>query len=237
MDSDLPLSDDDLAAIRAADTPSICNAIEVVHGRRGFQGFTRGTILAAQPALPAIFGVARTAVIAGRLPPDEPPEIVRQRRMDYYRYMAHAPQPAVCVLQDDDYPDCVGAYWGEVNTAIHKGFGLQGALTNGVMRDLGDLEPGFQVLAGSIGPSHGWVHIRSFDTPVTVFGLTVHPGDVVHADRHGAVVIPPAVLPELPRALDTMREREALVLGPARSPGFDFDTFEAAWTAFENARV
>ena len=105
------------------------------------------------------------------------------------------------------------------------------------MRDLGDLPEGFPVVAGSIGPSHGFVHVLEIAVPVTVFGLTVAPGDLVHADRHGAVVIPPEVVPGLAAAIGKLRATEPLVLGPARQPGFDFAAFEAAWTAFENART
>jgi hypothetical protein len=60
---------------------------------------------------------------------------------------------------------------------------------------------------------------------------------LVHADRHGAVVIPLDVIPMLSAAIRKMHETEALVLVPARGPGFDFAAFEAAWTAFEKART
>ena len=69
--------------------------------------------------------------------------------------MSEGPRPAVAVVEDVDGADAIGAYWGEVNTNVHKSLGLDGALTNGVMRDLGDLPDGFPVLAGSVGPSHG----------------------------------------------------------------------------------
>ena len=120
---------------------------------------------------------------------------------------------------------------------MHKGFGMAGALTNGVMRDLGDLAPGFPVVAGSIGPSHGFVHVLENAVPVTIFGLRVAPGELVHADRHGAVVVPPEVIPRLAGAIARMQATEKLVLGPARAPGFDFAAFEAAWSAFEAART
>ena len=234
----LPMIDDDLLALlRGADTPTVCNAIEVVQGKRGFAGFTRGTMLASHPAAPAMVGYAVTAKISGIAPPTEPAPAIRARRMDYYRMMAEAPKPAVAVIEDVDFPGCVGAYWGEINTEVHKGLGLVGALTNGVMRDLGDLPDGFPVVAGSIGPSHGFVHVLENATPVTVFGLTVAPGDLVHADRHGAVVVPPEVLSGLAAGIGKLRDTEGLVLGPARQPGFDFAAFEAAWTAFENART
>ena len=226
-----------LELLRRVDTPSVCNAIEVAQGRRGFDAFTRGTMLCSAPEEPAVVGYAATARISALRPPTEDPATIRTRRMAYYRMMAEAPQPSVAVIEDVDFPDCVGAYWGEINTTVHKGFGMAGALTNGVMRDLGDLAPGFPVVAGSIGPSHGFVHVLENAVPVTIFGLRVAPGDLVHADRHGAVVVPPEVIPRLAGAIARMQATEKLVLGPARAPGFDFAAFEAAWSAFEAART
>ncbi|MCB1370535.1 MAG: RraA family protein [Rhodobacteraceae bacterium] len=226
-----------LELLRRVDTPSVCNAIEVAQGRRGFDAFTRGTMLCSAPGEPAVVGYAATARISALRPPTEDPATIRTRRMAYYRMMAEAPQPSVAVIEDVDFPDCVGAYWGEINTTVHKGFGMAGALTNGVMRDLDDLAPGFPVVAGSIGPSHGFVHVLENAVPVTIFGLRVAPGDLVHADRHGAVVVPPEVIPRLAGAIARMQATEKLVLGPARAPGFDFAAFEAAWSAFEVART
>ncbi len=224
-----------LALLRSVDTPTICNAIEVVQGKRGFNAFTRGTMLAS--AHGSVVGYAVTAQIAALAPPTEPPAVIRARRMAYYKAMHDAPKPSVAVIEDVDFPHAIGAYWGEVNTTIHKGFGMAGALTNGVMRDLGEMASDFPVIAGSIGPSHGFVHVRTIGQPVTVFGLTVAQGDLVHADRHGAVLIPPDVVAHLAGAIAKMQATERLVLDPARAPGFDFTAFEAAWAAFEAART
>ncbi|HIC67177.1 MAG TPA: RraA family protein [Paracoccus sp.] len=226
-----------LKRLRAVDTPTVCNAIEVAQGQRGFNAFTRGTVLCSDPAGGAIVGFARTARIAACRPSDEAPEVVRGRRMAYYRYMSEAPRPGIAVIEDLDGENAIGAYWGEINTEVHKGFGMAGALTNGVMRDLGDLPADFPVVAGSVGPSHGFVHVRDFDEPVTVFGLTIHPGDLVHADRHGAVVIPAGVIGRLEAAIDKLMATERIVLDAARAPGFDFDRFERAWSEFEAART
>lgn len=225
-----------LSLLRRVDTPTVCNAIEVIEGKRGFNRFTRGTVLCSDPAGGAIVGHARTARIRAATPPEEPAAVIRARRMDYYRHMDSGPRPALAVVQDLD-PAPVGAYWGEVNATIHKGFGLAGALTNGVMRDLGDLPAGFPIIAGSIGPSHGFVHVVDIAQPVTVFGLTIADGDLVHADRHGALVIPAGYEAALPKAIARLQATERLVLDPARAPGFDFAAFEAAWTAFEAART
>lgn len=230
------MTPDLLDLLRRVDTPTVCNAIEVVQGKRGFADFTRGTMVATEPGL-AVVGYAVTAQIAALAPPTEPQDIIRARRMAYYRAMHDAPKPSVAVIEDLDYPNSIGAYWGEVNTTIHKGFGMSGALTNGVVRDLGDLPAGFPVVAGSIGPSHGYVHVRSIGAPVRILGLTVRNGDLIHADRHGAVVVPADVIPALAAAIARMQATERLVLDPARAPGFDFAAFEAAWAAFEAART
>lgn len=225
-----------LELLQSVDTPTVCNAIEVAQGKRGFNAFTRGTMVINEPT-GVLVGYASTAKISAIAPPQEPPQVVRARRMAYYQQMSEAKQPSVCVIEDEDFPDAIGAFWGEVNTTIHKGFGVGGTLTNGVMRDLGDMAAGYPVVAGSVGPSHGFVHVTALNIPVNVFGLTIKPGDLVHADRHGAVVIPTDIVLDLERAIHKMQETERLVLEPARAPGFDFSAFETAWTAFEKART
>ena len=225
-----------LELLRKVDTPTVCNAIEVAEGKRGFNRFTRGTMLCSAPGEGAIVGYARTARIAAANPPQEPPEVIRARRMAYYKHMADGPLPSVAVVEDVDYPHAVGAFWGEINTSVHKGFGMVGALTNGVMRDLGDLPEGFPVVAGSIGPSHGFVHVREVGTPVTIFGMEVTVGDLIHADRHGALVVPQAVIATLEGAIRKLLETEGIVLEAARD-GFDFERFCEVWAQFEAARA
>lgn len=235
--AEMEIPDDLLQTMRHCDTPTICNAIEVAQGQRGFSDFTKATMLCSAPEDGPMVGFARTAKIAGRNPPNEPPEEIRARRMAYFRSMAAGPRPAIAVVEDADHPSCVAAWWGEVHSAVHKGLGMAGALTNGVMRDLGDMEPGFPLIAGSIGPSHGYVHVREFGTRVEIFGLSINEGDLVHADRHGALVVPPEVIPRLGAAIETLLATEQIILGPAREAGFDIEKLETAWAAFENART
>ena len=226
-----------LKLLQSVDTPTVCNAIEVAQGKRGFDAFTRGTMLCSAPDEPAIVGYARTAKIAAVKAPTEAPEVIKARRMAYYKHMADAPMPAVAVVEDTDFPDCIGAYWGEINTTVHKGFGLSGTLTNGVMRDLGDVPTGYPVIAGSIGPSHGFVHVQEIGTQVEIFGMTVTEGDLIHADRHGALVIPKDVIETLETSIEKLLSTETLILEPARSAEFDFEVFEEAWDTFEKSRT
>ena len=157
--------------------------------------------------------------------------------MQYFYHMASGEEPKIAVVEDVDFPNCVSAWWGEVHTTVHKGLGLAGAVTNGVMRDLGDLEPGFPVIAGSIGPSHAFVHATELATKVNIFGLEIEDGDLVHADRHGAIVIPPGVTNNLEASIKKLISTEHLILGPAREPNFNIKKLEIAWEKFEKART
>ena len=229
--------EDLLALLRSVDTPTVCNAIEVAQGRRGFNRFTRGTMQHSKPGDPALVGFARTAKISGLSPPTEPADVIRARRMDYFRSMAAGSGPTVAVVEDVDYPNCIAGWWGEVHVAVHKGLGLAGAVTNGVMRDLDVIDEGFPVLAGSIGPSHGYVHVVEIGTPVNIMGMRVQQDELIHADRHGALVIPADLILMLKQAIDKVVASEDIVLGPAREPGFDINKLEEVWAAFEAART
>ncbi len=224
--------------LKRYDTPTICNAVEVAQGKRGFTGFTHRTMEWSGLPEQRIVGYARTAHIAGRSPSDDAPEVARQRRMAYFRSMADGPRPGLAVIEDVDGAAALGAWWGEIHAQVHcRVFDLCGAVTNGVMRDLGDLPDDFPVLAGATGPSHGFVHVRAIGEPVEIFGMTVRQGDLIHADRHGAVSIPLDVLKKLPTALDTLSKAEAIILDPLKAGPVSFETFETLWAEFEKART
>lgn len=227
-----------IARLKSHDTPTICNAIEVVQGARGFSGFTRRTMVWTGSSHAPIVGFARTARIAGRNPPTETPERLGARRIDYFREMAIGERPGIAVIEDIDGDAAMGAWWGEIHAQIHsKVFGLSGVVTNGVVRDLGDLPKDFPILARSVGPSHGFVHVREIGVPVEVFGMHVVQGDLIHADRHGAVAIPVATLPDLGAALDQLLAAEAIIMGPLKDGDIDYARFEGLWAQFEKART
>ena len=225
-----------LAILRKTDTPTICNALEHVMGGRTAEGFTKTPVVSADASLPPIVGFARTAKIRASSPAQKPAAEVRALRMQYYEYVSAGDGPNLVVIEDTDGPHCIGGFWGEMQVAQHKGLGVAGTLTNGVLRDLGMLDPGYQVIAGSIGPSHAFVHVTDLDVPVTVFGMHVKPGDLIHADRHGAVVIPAAHSEKMPAAIDIVMRKEVPVLKAARAPGFTVEKLRAAWLEADDIR-
>ena len=226
-----------LSLLQKVDTPTVCNAIEVAQGKRGFSDFTRDTMIPSDPKNKAIVGFARTARIKALEPSEEEVEVLRSRRMAYYKYMSNVEKPSIAVVEDLDFPKAVGAYWGEINCTIHKSFGLSGTLTNGVMRDLDDLPSEYPVIAGSIGPSHAFVRVEEIDVEVNIFGLMVNPNDLVHADKHGALVIPNDTISHLENAIIELMDTEKLILNPARKDKLSFSDFEKAWKSFENSRT
>ncbi len=216
------------------DTPTIANALEIAAGRRSTEGFTRKTIIAANPKLKPIVGYARTAMIRSSTPFD--PKTRRDKLLAYYEYISQPIQPSVAVIQDIDNTPGLGAFWGEVNTNIHWGLGCVGALTNGSMRDLEMMQPQFQCLAASLSPSHAWVHVADFGVKVDVCGLFVTDGDIVHADHHGAVVIPADLLEKLPAAIDLMARKEKVLLDAANAPGFNMEKLRAAMATSDGVK-
>ena len=224
----------DLEALREFDSPTICNALELVVPARRAMGFTRRPLIAAFPNLKPVVAFARTAIIRSREPHPRSREEATRVRLAYYEQIAAQPLPSIAVIQDIDGPDQgFGAFWGEVQSNVHKGLGCLGVVTDGSVRDLDAMASGFFVLAGSIMPSHAHVHLVDFGGTVSVAGMIVSPNDVIHADRHGAVVIPPEAIKELPAAVDLLARREKVIIDAAKAPGFSVARLRQAFTEQE----
>ena len=223
------LSAAELAALAKLDTPTICNALEIVAPERRAAGFTVRPLVCAFPDLPPMIGYARTATIRSTRPAGRPAADLRRQRAAYYEYVGGGPDPRICVIQDLDGDAAgFGAFWGEVQSNIHKALGCLGVVTDGSVRDLPQVAPGFQMLARMIAPSHAHVHLVDFGTQVNVAGMLVQSGDLVHADRHGAVVIPLAAARQVAAAADLCARREAVVLAACRRPDFTPATLQRA---------
>ena len=214
------LSRDALERLATFDTPTICNALEhVVPATRG-AGFTHRPLLCGFPDHAPIVGYARTATLRSKAAPSGSHAELRSLRAAYYRYVESGPRPSIVVIEDLDGADAgYGAFWGEVHSAIHAGLGAIGLVTNGSVRDLPQWAPGFQFLAGCVAPSHAFAEVVAFAGPVEVAGMRVRDGDLVHADRHGAVVIPPEAVDGIAAAAARVAAREARILAVARAPG------------------
>jgi regulator of RNase E activity RraA len=219
-----------LEALRAFDTPTICNALEIVVPARRAIGFTRRPLVACFPEMKPVIGFARTAMIRSREPHPRDRDSANRIRLGYYEHIAAEPLPSLSVIQDIDAPDTgFGAFWGEVQTHVHKGLGCIGVITDGSVRDLDAMAEGFFVLAGSVMPSHAHVHLVEFGGTVSVGGMVVSANDIIHADRHGAVVVPPEAVSKIPEAVDLLTRRERVIIEASKQPGFSIEQLRRAF--------
>jgi regulator of RNase E activity RraA len=221
------LSEIQFKFLRSIDTPTVCNLIEIVAPERRGAGYTASHLHCPFPELPPMVGFAKTVTIRARDPVSGPSYM--QKRMDYLDYVAAAPRPSVVVAEDKDEPPGYGAFWGEVQTNVHKALGCLGTVTNGSIRDIPTVAEGFQILAGSIAPSHAYVHVVEFGVSVTIYSMEVKSGDLIHADRHGAVVVPVEKIDAMQAALDGLMKQEARIVAAARAPGAGVETIKAAF--------
>jgi regulator of RNase E activity RraA len=116
-----------------------------------------------------------------------------------------------------------------VQTHVHAGLGCAGLITDGSVRDIDAMAPNFIVLAGSIMPSHAHVHLVDFGGTVSVFGMLVSPNDIIHCDRHGAVVVPYDAVEKIPAAVDLLTRREKVVIEASKRPGFSIEDLRKAF--------
>jgi regulator of RNase E activity RraA len=209
------ISESQFAFLRSIDTPTVCNLMEIVAPERRGSFYTVKHLHCPFPDLPPMVGFAKTVTMRAR--DKVSGSSYMAKRMDYLDYVAAAPQPGIAVIEDLDDPAGFGAFWGEVQSNVHKALGCLGTITNGSIRDIPQIAEGFQMLAGSLSPSHAYVHVEDFGIPVTIHGMAVKSGDLIHSDRHGAIVVPINTIDGMKEAADKLAAAEAKIIAAAKS--------------------
>jgi regulator of RNase E activity RraA len=223
------VTESQFAFLRSIDTPTVCNLLEVVAPERRGHGYTVKHLHCPFPDLPPIVGFAKTVTFKSKdkVPLGEAGYM--QKRLDYLDYVGGVPQPSVMVMHDLDGEHIgFGAFWGEVQSNIHKALGALGVVTDGSIRDIPAIAPGFQMLAAAIVPSHAYVHVVDFGIDVNVAGMATKSGDLIHADRHGAVVVPVNTIDGMQAAAEKLAATEARIIAAARAPGANAASIKAA---------
>jgi len=129
---------------------------------------------------------------------------------------AQLPGPAVMVYQDLDDP-VISATFGEVMCSVYKAFGARGLITSGAGRDLEQVENiGFPTFTSGAICAHGYCHTLAVNVPVTVGGICVYPGDLLHGDLNGVTTIPHEMASEIPEACDGLAAAEKIILDYVR---------------------
>jgi 4-hydroxy-4-methyl-2-oxoglutarate aldolase len=226
------LSDSQLKAIRLVDTCTLTDAIATLKVRLRNQGYSNGCIRCIFENPVPMVGYA----VTGRIRSAEPPVMGRRfvERSDWLKYITTLPEPRVVVLQDVDHTPGNGAFWDEVHARIHLRLGCVGAITNGAVRDLPRIQPmGFYLYAGNVSAAQSYAHIIDMGEPVEVGGLAINPGDLIHGDTHGFVLVPREVVQELPEAAARVLRIRQRIAELCSSPGFSIEKLKGLLTELE----
>src|SRR6476646_2279273 len=215
-----------LAALARYDSPTLANAIETFDIQPRDVGFADSRIRCMFPELGRMVGYAATATIVARGAPPE--DWAGAGNNALYSHVRTVQAPRIVVVKDLDDPPAHGSLWGEVHATIFGALGCVGCVTDGSVRDLDEARGmGFHFFAAGPSVSHAYVRVETIGEPIEIGGLTVAPGDLLHADQHGVLKIPLDIAAELPAAADRVIETEQALLRWVRSDDFDPDGLAA----------
>ena len=214
---------EELDALRQFDTCMIANAIEKFNVRLRNTGFTNGKIHCMFPDAAPLVGYA----VTGRLRSGDAPiaGAFFRDRGDLWTRILETSAPRILVLEDVDEKPGRGAFVGDMHAAILNALGCVGYVTNGAVRELSSVgKIGIQLFAGSVAVSHAYAHIFDIGTAVTVDGMEVHTGTLLHGDQHGIVTIPAEIATEVPNVAAKLQRSEQEVIEFCRSENFSVAT-------------
>jgi regulator of RNase E activity RraA len=223
----------DLDLLARYDTPTISNTIELFEVRPRSEGYMDGRIRACFPEMPPAVGYASTATMRCAIP---------RREGDVYSSLdeqlarfSELPGPPVVVYQDLDDP-AVAATFGEIMCTTYKSFGAVALITSGAARDLDQVRRlGFPCFSNGAISSHGCSHIVDLHRTVRVGGLTVQPGDLIHADCNGVTNIPLDIAADVAQAAGEFCAAESILLDYLKSGSPDVRSFREAREAMMSA--
>jgi regulator of RNase E activity RraA len=217
----VPLTTQEVEALKKITSPSVANAIETFKVRPREQGNLSSDIRALFPEMGPMVGYAVPCVIRAE---QGPIEGHRASTYGWWDFVLTIPAPRVIVVHDLDDPRGQGAQWGEVQANIHRALGCVGVVTDGSVRDLDEVRAlGFQFCAAHVSVSHANVHMVDFGIPIKVGGVLVKPGDLIHGDQHGVCTIPHDIDTKIPEAIAKVEADEREIISVCQSPGFTAD--------------
>ncbi len=211
------LTHSELLELARWNTPTIYNGWEQITScDAGAEGFNLEECCDFMPQMGPMVGYAVTLKIE---PSVKEHKTVETAWADYREYIASLPEPKIVVIEDLDKPRVIGSFWGEVNSNTHRALGCVGTITDGAIRDVDEMcNAGFKALAQRLCVGHAHVVPVEWNVPVEVFGTGVGPGQLIHADKHGFLVIPEEDQESLLEAARFMDSNECqTVIAAARS--------------------
>jgi 4-hydroxy-4-methyl-2-oxoglutarate aldolase len=207
--------------LKTVDTPTLCNAIELLGVRKHHEGFTPLELRCLFPELGRTIGYAVTAQVES-MTQMEPRD--NRTFLDLYTLVEKSPKPAIVVLQEIGGHGNYAAHAGEVMTTIFHRLGAIGLVSDCGVRDIPEVRRlGFQYFARGTVASHANYRIARVGVPVQILGLVIQPGDLLHGDENGLALVPKEKRDAIPEMVDRIRGREGKLLDYVRGPGFTLD--------------
>ena len=185
------MSHQEMLELRRWNTPTVYNGWEqITSGNPGKDAFNLEECTDFMPQMGAMVGRAVTLVVQ---PGNAEHKTTRPTAWsDYRQWIASVPGPKIVVVQDLDKPGVIGSFWGEVNSNVHRALGCVGTITDGAIRDVDEMAyAGFKAIARRLCVGHAFAWPVSWGHEVEVFGTRIKPGQLIHADKHGFIAIPP----------------------------------------------
>lgn len=217
------LTEEQIQALKDIDTPTVCNAIETLNVRGRTNGFTGMDIHCLFPELGSMVGHALTVIVDSTTP-----DVPRDDRVwrEWVLAMQAAPKPIVLVFQDVGPQPRKSAHMGEVMATLAWRLGAVGLVTDGGVRDLLEVKRlGFHYFAAGAVASHGNPRLLAVNMPVTLDGIRIEPGDLLHGDINGLTTIPMGIASQVAETARLVREDEARLMGYIKSPEFTVEGF------------
>ena len=218
------MTDSMIEYLKTVDTPTLCNAIELLGLRPHEEGFTPLQLRCLFPEFGRMCGYAVTAYVETVTSTEARDN---RRFVELYRMVEQSPKPAVVVFQEIGGHGDYAAHAGEVMSTIFQRCGAIGLVSDCGVRDLPEVRAlGFHYFARGAVASHANFRIAQVGVPVQVMGLVVQPGDLLHGDENGLALVPRERREELPEMVKRIRDREGELLEFVRGKNFDLSGVE-----------
>lgn len=215
-------------------TPAVLNGLKWLGlGPADLRTADRSAIRCLSPGLPPVIGFAVTEKIESRRDGDASGVGTSAGgRRGLYDHIASQPAPRILVVENVGAPDGPTCFLGEVMANVYAAQDIKAAVTNGPVRDLPEMEAlGFQTFAAGLDVGGGWFQAIEIGGAVSIGGLEIRPGDLLHGDMHGLLKIPLDLVPELPEAVRAVERYERRVIESCTKGKFDVETLLDAFAA------
>jgi regulator of RNase E activity RraA len=204
-----------LREIEQFDTPSITNVVATypddplclgLYNPWSENWYTDRTIECLYPELGPRAGHVITCVYGT---PD--PNFSKLSFIDVVDALEDSPEPTILALKQD-FPDDiagkVGLTGGNMTSAMQS-LGCVGCISDGPARDIDEIRPTeFQYLVTGVSPGHGDMAVHAVNVPVSICGMDVAPGEIIHMDENGAVKFPAERLDDVLENVQKLEARE-----------------------------